>query len=111
MPFLYPLLAQAQTIPFQDNEVSFGWVLFKTMAILLFVIALALVFIRVILPKLQGGRNFETQSIRILGKVALDARKALFLVQVGKKTALIGASEQGINKIFDLDEPDLREEK
>jgi flagellar biogenesis protein FliO len=105
MPFLYPLLAQA--LPFQESPVSFGWLFFKTMAVLIFVIVLAIVVIRVVFPKLQGKVFQGRSSIRILDKLPLDARKSLWVVQVGKKMALEGLSEQGVTKILDLDETDL----
>jgi len=56
----------------------------------------------------RGGRPSGT--IRIVDRVELDTRRALYAVRVGTKRAfLIGSSESGIERLAELDPGDLPE--
>lgn len=109
MHLLFPLLAFAQTtIPPADTGISFGWLLVKTVGAMVVIIALAFVVIRYVFPLFRwpAGRVGRSQ-IRIIDRAGVDHRKALVIVKVGKKTALLGVTDQNVNKIMDLEEKDL----
>lgn len=109
--FLIPLLAQAaKTDPLVDTGISFGWLFVKTILAMVVVIALALVLIRFILPKFRWSSRGYASRIKILDRFGLEHRKGLFIIQVGKKTALIGTSDHQVNKLMDLDPEDLENE-
>jgi flagellar biosynthetic protein FliO len=63
---------------------------------------------RVILPKI-GGYQFSQSVIKIVEKVPLDAKKSLFVIEVGGRWMLIGTSETGVNLISQLNETEVAE--
>jgi flagellar biosynthetic protein FliO len=50
---------------------------------------------RVGLPKDEG-------TLRLRGRLALDARRSVYLVEVGDKVLVLGAGEGGISKLAEL---------
>lgn len=86
---------------------SFGWMLVKTVLAMSLIIGLAYVTIRFILPMFYGKRISSRSKIKIIDRVGLEPRRSLFIVQVGKKTALVGTGEQGVTKVMDLEEQDV----
>ncbi|MBX7149094.1 flagellar biosynthetic protein FliO [bacterium] len=91
------------------TEMSFGWLLVKTLLALAFILALAFVFIRFLLPKLNFAQNIKQNvPVKILSRTGLEARKALYVIEVGKKKALIAATDHNVTKIFDLNDDDLK---
>jgi len=47
--------------------------------------------------------------IQLLGQLPLDARRAIYLVQVGGQVLVVGASEAGITKLGEVSAKDLPE--
>lgn len=109
MIFLFTLMAQEPVL--EDTGLSFGWLFLKTIIAMVIVIVLAFVFIRYIMPRLQLGRKGwrRGSSIKIIERTGLDPRKALYIIQVGRKIALIGTSDNSVNKIMDLEEKDIED--
>lgn len=103
---LIPFLAQTRSL--EDAGISFGWLFVKTLVAMIIVIVLAFVFIRYIMPRLHWGRGLRKGSnITILERQALEARKHLYLVRVGRKTVLIGTADQRISKIMDVETEEI----
>ena len=99
----------AQIDPNAVPHMSFGWLLVKTLLALGFILALAFVFIRFVLPKLSFVQNIKQNvPIKILSRTGLENRKALYVIEVGKKKALIASTDHHVTKIFDLDDEDLK---
>lgn len=90
-------------------ELSFGWLFLKTMLAMVFVIALAFVSIRYLVPRMHASRVKSIGNIEILDRIALEPRKNLFVIRVGDKHALIAVSEQGIAKLMDLTAQDIED--
>ena len=86
---------------------SFGWLFVKTIIAMIAVIALAIWGIRHWMPRLQGLRPRPDSVIQILERFGLEPRKALYIIQIGKKRLLLGVSENQINKLADLDRSDV----
>lgn len=83
---------------------SFGVLFAKTIVATVVVIALALLTIKFLVPKLRNLRRNKNSRIQILDYQALEPRKGIYIVDIaGKKTA-IGVSENTIAKICDVEE-------
>lgn len=83
---------------------SFGVLFVKTIVATVVVIALALLTIKFLVPKLRNLRRNKNSRIQILDYQALEPRKGIYIVDIaGKKTA-IGVSENTIAKICDVEE-------
>ena len=57
--------------------------------------------------KLGFGR--AKGPISMLGQLPLDARRSVFLVRVGPKVLVVGASEAGLTKLSEMDASELVE--
>jgi flagellar biosynthetic protein FliO len=56
------------------------------------------------------GQMPKGRALRVLERVPLDARRSLYLVQVGQKRLLLGASEQSLSLLAELRPEDLASE-
>jgi flagellar protein FliO/FliZ len=72
----------------------------ETLVTLLGVVALAVVI-------LYGGRRLgigrPSGPLELVGRLPLDARRAVYLVRVGKLVYVVGASEGGLTRLGELD--------
>jgi len=50
--------------------------------------------------KLGVGR--ATGSIKLVGQLPLDARRAVYLVRIGEQVIVVGASENGLTKLAEM---------
>ncbi len=88
---------------FGPSSVDFTVLFLKMIFAMIFVIALALVLIRYVLPRLAIGRTRgRTTDIRVVDRIPLDARKSLCLLEVEGKRFLIGVSENYIGMVAEL---------
>lgn len=78
---------------------SLGAYLIETSITLLAVIALAFLI-------LYGARRFGVGNakgpLELVGRLPIDARRAIYLVRVGKLVYVVGASEGGLTKLGEL---------
>jgi flagellar biosynthetic protein FliO len=79
------------------------WVLLQTIVALAAVCGLAYLIFRVVLPRLQIVPNGSGGMIRVVERVGLDAKRSLFVIEVAGKWMLVGASENGVNLVSELD--------
>jgi flagellar biogenesis protein FliO len=68
----------------------------ETLVMLLGVAALA-VFVLVLGRRIGIGR--AQGPLELVGRLPLDARRAVYLVRVGKRVLILGASEGGLRKL------------
>jgi flagellar protein FliO/FliZ len=72
----------------------------ETLVTLLGIVVLAVVV-------LYGGRRLgvgrSSGPLELVGRLALDARRAVYLVRVGKLVYVLGASEGGLTRLGELD--------
>ncbi len=93
-------------LEFGVSSVDFTWLFLKMVFAMIFVIALAIVVIRFIIPKLTFNRGAAARSdLRILDRIPLDARKSLYILQVEGRRLLIGASEHHVGFLAELKPP------
>ncbi len=81
---------------------DFVLMLVQTLLALLLVCGLALVVFRVVLPRLQAA-GASRSMVRVVDRVGLDARKSLYVIEVGGRWLLVGASEAGVHLVSELD--------
>ncbi|HVF49404.1 MAG TPA: flagellar biosynthetic protein FliO [Pyrinomonadaceae bacterium] len=81
---------------------SFLLMLLQTLFALALVCGLAYAIFRWVLPRLQVTRSTNSM-IRIVDRVALDARKSMFVIEVGGRWLLVASSEAGVQLISELD--------
>ncbi|GAB4364588.1 MAG: hypothetical protein Kow0042_03290 [Calditrichia bacterium] len=97
-------MASPATNPTQS--LNMGWLLFKTILILLLIIAL--IFVLVYLMKrfvfAAQGRNRESNWIQVLGQVQIQPKKFLALVKVIDRVVLVGLTESSVQALAEFDD-------
>ncbi|CAN5579573.1 hypothetical protein BH09MYX1_BH09MYX1_56810 [soil metagenome] len=83
---------------------SYSSYLAETFTTLVVVCALAFV---VLWGARRLGVGAHLGAARLVGRLPLDARRAIYLVKVGAKVLVVGASEAGLTKLGEIDEADL----
>ena len=76
----------------------------ETLVTLLAVVALAVLV-------LYGGRRLgigrPTGPLELVGRLPIDARRAVYLVRVGEVVYIVGASEAGLTRLGEVDAKSL----
>jgi flagellar biogenesis protein FliO len=83
---------------------SYAGYLLETFVTLLAVCGLAFV---VLYGARRLGIGRPRGPIQLVGQLPLDARRAIYLVQVGNQVLVVGASEAGITKLGEVGASDL----
>lgn len=89
-----------------EEPESMGWMLVRTVALLLAVLASIYLTLNVGLRKLMGLQGVGTgrQSlVSVVERVPLEQRKTLFVVKAADEYLLVGSGEQGLQLISKLD--------
>ena len=64
---------------------------------------------------LYGARRFgigrASGSIKLVGQLPLDARRAIYLVRIGESVLVVGASEGGLTKLGEIPAEQLPKEE
>lgn len=81
-----------------------GRYVLETIVTLLGVVGLAVVVLYVA-RRANLGR--PGGPLRLVGRLVLDARRAVYLVRVGSTVYVLGASEAGLNKLGEVSSDDL----
>jgi flagellar protein FliO/FliZ len=81
-----------------------GHYLLQTIITLAGVVALAVL---VLYAARRIGVGRAGGPLALLGRMPLDGRRAVYLVKVGKKVLILGASEQSLTKLGELDEGEI----
>ncbi len=63
---------------------------------------------RVILPRISGFQ-FADSIVRVVEKVPLDAKRNLYVIEVGGRWMLIASSENSVNLLSELNELEVAE--
>ena len=56
------------------------------------------------------GVGRASGSIRLVGQLPLDARRAIYLVKIGEQVIVVGASEGGLTKLGEMPAADVPQE-
>jgi len=83
---------------------AYGSYLLQTFVTLVAVCALAFV---VLWGARRLGVGRPSGALRLVGHLPLEARRAIYLVKVGKQVFVVGVAEGGMTKIGELAEADV----
>lgn len=87
-----------------DDDLSVGWTLIRTMLVLGIVIALAWLTLNVGLRRLMGIKPVVgTPVVTVLERVALDQKRALFVVEAAGEVLLIGGGDGSLSLLTKLE--------
>ena len=92
----------------QPEPLNMGWMLFKTMGMLILIIALIFVTVFV-LKKYVYGNSFQSAGsewIRVLGQIQIQPKKYLALVQALNKVVLISITDVGVETLAEFESLD-----
>ncbi len=78
--------------------------LVETLVTLVVVIALAILVLYV---ARRAGVGRPSGPLRLVGRLPLEARRAVYLVRVGRTIYVLGSSEAGLKKLGELPEQEL----
>lgn len=87
---------------------SLGVYLIETFVTLAAVVALAFL---VLFGARKWGLGRPAGPLELVGRLPIDARRAVYLVRVGKLVYVVGASEAGLTKLGELDSEGLTKEE
>jgi len=92
---------------FGTSPVDFTWLFVKMVLAMVIVIGLAIVTIRYVIPKLAMVRTRgSVAGLKILDRIPLDSRKAIYIIQVEGRRLLVGVSENHIGLLTELKRED-----
>lgn len=86
-----------------------GGLLLTTVVLLVVVSVVAFVVVRLLRRGLEG-RAVGEKVVTVVARVPLEPRRALYVVRVGGRTLLLGASEMGLGLVTELDGEAVPEE-
>lgn len=72
-------------------------------------VGVALVAWLIVYTGRRAGYHKDSGSLRLRGRLTLEGRRALYLVEVSDKILVLGASEAGLTKLAELDREALPE--
>lgn len=93
------------------GSVDFTWLFLKMIFAMIVVIALAILILRYVVPRLGIHRGISRRTdFRIVDRIPLDARKSLFVLEVEGRRLLLGASDNHVGLVADLGEARTKDE-
>ena len=93
------------------GSVDFTWLFLKMIFAMIAVIALAIVILRYIVPKLGLHRRGSARTdLRVVDRIPLDSRKSLFVLEVEGRRLLLGASDNHVGLVADLGEAQTKDD-
>lgn len=99
-------MAEDQPIPKLSND--FGPTLLQLAGAMILIVGIIYASVW-LMKKYSGGKiTGGGDIISIVERRHLTPKQALYLVKVGEKHLLIGASESGLSKLSDIDNPEIR---
>lgn len=76
--------------------------------VLLIVCAGAVFLLKFFLPRFIGNQRANKEGhFELVSRYALDLRRALYLVRVGKRFFVLGGAEQGLNLLTEISQNEL----
>jgi flagellar biosynthetic protein FliO len=102
-------LAQSAADELPAGTGGFGAQLARTSLALLVVCVAAWALVRFAARRGMLGAPARGRHLAVIERVALDPRRSVFLLRVGKRGLVLGASEDGLRTLAELSESELRE--
>ncbi|HPQ80116.1 MAG TPA: flagellar biosynthetic protein FliO [bacterium] len=107
------LLAQVQTVPpTGETAVDFTWLFIKMLLILGVVSIGAVLVLKYAVPQIGAMKRFQQgRYFTVLGRYPLEPRKSLYLVNIGRRYLVIGASDHAINLVGEISEEEAMKDR
>ncbi len=87
----------------EPSNIDFTWVFLKMIFAMVAVIALAIVILRYVIPRLSFSRAQNARSdLKIVDRIPLEGRKNLYLVQIEGRRFLVASTDHQVNLISEL---------
>ena len=99
-----PLLAQLAATTAFDGDVSYWGLFLKTVVATVFIIVLALLILRYLVPHVHNLRRNRKSRIQVLDYQGLEPRRGIYIVEIAGQKMAVGVSENFIGKICDVPE-------
>lgn len=81
---------------------DFTWLFIKMLAGLILVLGLAILFIRVVLPRTRLGRGRGNQWFHLVDRLPIEPNRNLYLVKIIGRYFVLGGTEHSINLITEI---------
>jgi flagellar biogenesis protein FliO len=81
----------------------------KMLLVLIGICLLALVVVKVLLPRLTGFAKPASNHIQVFARYPLEPRKTLYLVRTGKTVVLLAASAEAVHIMTTLNSEDFED--
>lgn len=97
--------------PATDYSPSLTGIIFKliiSMILIVGLIYLSMYLIKKINSRATGG-GIVGDTIKVIGRTFISPKQSLYLVKIGKRYTVLGATESNINMITELSEQEARE--
>lgn len=90
------------------EPLNMGWLLVKTAAFLILIVALILVSVYLLKKYVFGASAFgkNAEWIQVLGQIQIQPKKYLALVRVLDKVLLVGFSDSTMQTLTEFDDPE-----
>jgi flagellar biosynthetic protein FliO len=87
-----------------SSAVDFTWLFVKMLMVLVIVSILAVLLLKYAVPRFGFFKPFHQKGryFTVLGRYALEPKKSLYLVNIGKRYLVIGAADHGINLVTEI---------
>jgi flagellar biogenesis protein FliO len=81
----------------------------KTLLVLIGICLLALVAVKILLPRLKGFARPASNRIQVFARYPLEPRKTLYLVRTGKTVVLLATSAEAVHFMTTLNSEDFED--
>ena len=90
-----------------SQVIDYSWLFIKVCIALVIVIGLAVIFIKLIFPRLKGFHRASQSVIQIVDRNAVEPRKNLYLIQVGERYFLVGTTDHAMSLIGEFNKDEI----
>lgn len=97
------LLAQAGQVVGSEADFSYWGLFLKTVVATLFIIVLAFLALRYLVPRVHSLRRNRDSVVKVLDYQSLEPRKGIYIVEIQGKKLAVGVSENFVGKICDVE--------
>jgi len=87
---------------------DFTWTFLQMLFVLLVVCAGAVFILKFLLPRFMGNQHSNKGGhFELISRYALDLRRALYLVRIGKRFFVLGGAEQGLHLLTEISKDEI----
>ena len=85
------------------TSASLFWTMVQTFGALILVIILAVVVLRLVLPRLNSVTGVGESMLRVVDRLPVSATHSLYIVEVAGRWLVVGISAAGVQLVSELD--------